>query len=135
MRLYFAGALACVVIPLLTLGPQTPPSSPAREIALIYVGADDCAPCRRWQREAGAAFRSTSEFRRLTYREVKSPTLFELLKDEHWPDDLRHFRDRLGPGAGVPLWLVLADGEIVAQHSGANRWPADVWPQLKSLLR
>jgi hypothetical protein len=133
--LFVAAALASVAIPLLTLGTNPSTSSAPREIALIYVGADDCAPCRRWQNDAGAAFRSTEEFRRLTYREVKSPTLFALLKDEHWPEDLRTFRENLGPGTGVPLWLVLANGVVVGQHAGASRWQTNVWPQLQSLLR
>jgi hypothetical protein len=106
-----------------------------RDLLLLYVGADDCVPCRTWQGGAGEAFRTSPEFARVSYREVKSPTLFDVLGDEHWPEDLRGYRDQLGPAAGVPLWLVIADREIVERGFGASQWHGAVLPKLKSLLR
>ena len=53
-----------------------------RDIMVIYVGAEDCAPCRVWQRGMGADFQASAEFARLSYREVKAPTLFAVLSDE-----------------------------------------------------
>src|SRR3974390_1215925 len=47
---------------------------PAHAVVLIYVGAEDCAPCRAWRRGPGAEFRASAEFLRLTYREVEAPT-------------------------------------------------------------
>jgi hypothetical protein len=111
------------------------PSTAPHVLTLVYVGADDCAPCRTWQQGAGADFRSSAEFARLSYREVKSPTLLGALKDEYWPDDLRLYRGHLGRGAGVPLWLVIADDHLVEQGSGTSQWYATVLPKLKSLLR
>lgn len=106
-----------------------------RDVTLLYVGADSCAPCRTWQQGAGAAFRSSAEFAHVTYREVKSPTLLDVLEDEYWPEDLRWYRDRLGRGAGVPLWLLISNDEIVEQGFGASQWHGTVLPKLKSLLR
>jgi hypothetical protein len=115
---------------------NVPASLPTRsDITLVYVGAEDCAPCRKWQREDGTAFRSSGEFAQITYREVKSPALFDLLKDEHWPQDLRRYRAILAPGAGVPLWFLLADGELVDQGFGAMQWKSTVLPKIRSLLR
>lgn len=127
-------AIACLAVASAIIAMNGSPASP-RDVTLVYVGADDCAPCRKWQREDGALLRTSAEFQRMTYREVKSPTLFSLLKDEYWPEDLRPLRNRLGPGAGAPLWLVVADGEVISRHFGAARWQSDVWPQIKSLLR
>lgn len=104
-------------------------------ITLVYVGADDCAPCRAWQLTEGKQFRASAEFAHLIYREVKSPTLREILDDEHWPDDLRGFRDRLGRGVGVPLWLVILGDEIVERGFGASQWQAAVLPRVRSLVR
>lgn len=111
------------------------PTRGAHDVTLLYVGAEDCAPCRKWQREDGAVFQAAAEFQRITYREVKSPALFDLLKDDYWPADLRDMRDRLPPGTGVPLWLIVADGKVVEQQSGASRWQAAVLPRIRSLLR
>jgi hypothetical protein len=107
----------------------------AKNVMLLYVGAEDCAPCRAWQRGEGAAFLASAEFPRITYREVKSPHLYDVLKDESWPDDLRVYRNGLRRSDGVPLWLVVADHRIVEQHFGAAAWNASVLPVIKSLLR
>src|SRR6185503_2330625 len=58
------------------------PAGRAR-VTLLYVGAADCAPCRKWQSGDGAQFRGSVEFARIAYREVKSPTLREVLSDAH----------------------------------------------------
>jgi hypothetical protein len=113
---------------------ETLPTSTG-DIMLLYVGADDCAPCRAWQHGDGAAFRSSTEFARVIYREVKAKALFDVLKDEHWPDDLRSYRDRLERNAGVPLWLIVSDGRVVEQGFGASQWQLAVLPKLRSLLR
>ena len=112
-----------------------PVASHKEDILLIYVGADDCAPCRKWQREDAVAFRASGEFGQITYREVKSPALFDILKDEHWPEELRSYRDRLAPGAGVPLWLIVSDNQIIEQRFGAAEWRTAVLPRIRSLLR
>jgi hypothetical protein len=103
------------------------------QITLLYVGAED-APCRAWQQHEKIAFGASAEFARISYREVKSPTLLDLLEDENWPQDLRSYRDRLGPDAGVPLWLVIADGEVVDRGMGPSQWQSDVLPKIRELL-
>ncbi len=117
--------------------PARPPPQPAsrQAVTLLYVGAEDCAPCRSWRRGAGAAFRAAPEFSGVSYREVESPTVLELLKDEYWPEDLREYRARLDGSAGVPLWLVIADHRIVERAFGESQWTSAVLPKLKSLLR
>ena len=110
---------------------------PARdsEIMLLYVGAEDCAPCRAWQNGDGAAFLASADFPRITYREVKSPHLHDVLKDENWPDEIRSYRGGLRRSDGVPLWLVVSNHEIVEQRFGAAAWQASILPKIKSLLR
>jgi hypothetical protein len=113
------------------------PSQPANrpDVTLLYVGAEDCAPCRSWHGRGGRAFLSSPEFTRLSYRQVESPAVLDLLKDQYWPDDLREYRVRLDRGAGVPLWLIISDHEIVEQAFGESQWESAVLPKLKSLLR
>jgi len=114
---------------------SAPSPAVAREVTLLYVGADDCAPCRAWQRDDAPAFRTAPEFARVAYREVKAPSVLDLLKDEYWPDDLRRHRERLGRGVAVPLWLVVADAVVVEQAFGARQWREAVLPRLRSLVR
>ena len=114
----------------------SPPSVKIQKhVTLVYVGAENCAPCDIWQRNQGTAFRDSSEFHRLTYREVKSPSLLDVMKDDNWPEDLRAYRQTIGQHAGVPLWLVIADDRLVLQGFGATQWQTAVLPKIKSLLR
>jgi hypothetical protein len=126
-------ALAAIVAALLVL--QAQPQGRAANLLLIYVGAEDCAPCRAWQRGDGATFRSSADFNRLTYREVKSPYLREVLEDENWPEDIRGYRDRLKRSDGVPLWLVVLDDKVVVQRFGATAWRSKILPRIKLYAR
>ena len=109
-------------------------ATPIKNLTLVYVGAENCAPCQIWQRDQETAFRDSPEFHRLAYREVKSPNLFDVLEDNNWPEELRIYRQAIAREAGVPLWLVIADDKIVMQGSGLTRWQEAVLPKIKSLL-
>ena len=109
--------------------------SAAHDVVLVYVGADDCGPCRAWQRADAPAFRSSPEFVRVAYREVKSPSVLDVMHDAYWPEDLRRYREQIGRGAGVPLWFVIADDEIAGQGFGISQWQGSVLPKIRSLLR
>jgi hypothetical protein len=130
-----AALVGAVVLGIVHCDPQRPVPKARTSVTLVYVGAEDCAPCREWQGGEGKRLLEASRFPQLTYREVKSPTLREVLKDEHWPEDLRGYRDRLGAGAGVPLWLVISGDELVERAFGASQWHARVLPRLRRLLR
>jgi hypothetical protein len=112
-------------------------TNPARssKVTLLYVGATDCAPCRIWQNGDGMRFRESAEFARISYREVKSPTLRDALNDEVWPGDLRRYRDMLGRDAGVPLWIIVEDGEVLGRGFGASQWREVILPRVRALLR
>src|SRR5215467_3902976 len=93
-------AAIIVVLPAYNRAARDPSQTPP--ILLLYVGAEDCAPCQAWQRHDKLVFQQSEEFRRIAYREVKSPTLLRILNDENWPEDVRKFRDQLDNDAGVP---------------------------------
>jgi hypothetical protein len=108
--------------------------APQVDVMLLYVGADDCAPCRSWRSGDGAAFLASSESARITYREVRSPHLGDVLSDANWPEDIRGYRSRIKPSDGVPLWLVVADHAVVAQQFGTAAWRERVLPMIRSYL-
>jgi hypothetical protein len=130
------GAAALLVAAIIAAGARTDIErrAAAAEITVIYVGANDCAPCRIWQRDRLPAFAGSPEFKRLTYREVTSPKLFDLLKDEHWPEDLRQYREALAKGAGAPLWFVVADGKTTLTARGLREWGELAMPKIRSML-
>ena len=101
---------------------------------LIYVGAMNCAPCESWRRTEAADFQACPEFSRLVYREVESPSLRDVLDDAIWPEDLRVYREFIAKGAGVPLWMVIADGQLVQQGFGLSQWRQTVFPTVAQLV-
>jgi hypothetical protein len=107
----------------------------AADITLIYVGAEDCAPCRVWQNGDGAAFRQSADFSRIAYIEVKSTHLHDVLKDENWPAEIRSYRSLLKRSDGVPLWLVLSNTEVIEQRFGPAAWRTNILPAIRSALR
>lgn len=134
----FARAPAAIVIVILAMvasaGPLRLASRPA-DVMLIYVGAQDCAPCRAWRTGDGAAFLASAEFAGIAYREVKSPHLEDVLADENWPEDIRDYRNSIRQSDGVPLWLVVADRRIVERHFGTTAWQQRILPALRSYSR
>lgn len=120
---------------ILTLAVNLTTTKAAKKITLVYVGAENCVPCDSWQRDQGIAFRNSAEFKRLAYREVKSPNLFDILHDNYWPEDLRLYRQAISRSAGVPLWLVIADDQLVMQRAGVSQWQESVFPKIRSLTR
>jgi hypothetical protein len=126
-------ATAAIVATLLVLQVSRP--ARAADVTLIYVGAEDCAPCRVWQNGDGAAFRQSADFARIAYVEVKSSHLHDVLKDENWPAEIRSYRGRLKRSDGVPLWLVLSNSQVIEQRFGPAAWHANILPAIKSALR
>lgn len=104
-------------------------------VTVIYIGADDCTPCRTWRREHWPNFRASDEFRLLQYRAVESPNLLDVLKDEYWPDDLRGYRKQIEPGAAVPMWFVVRQERVVLKAYGISNWNEAVLPAIKRLAR
>jgi hypothetical protein len=107
----------------------------AANVLVMYLGATDCAPCRTWQRDHWPQFAASSDFKRLAYREVTSPKLFDLLNDDYWPEDLRRYRKTLEANEGVPLWFIVTDGEVALTARGLREWDELALPIIKSLVR
>lgn len=135
-RAFGLGATAVLVAAVLAAGARYDPkheNTPAN-VTLIYVGADDCAPCRIWRRDRWPQFSASSDFKRLAYREVTSTKLFELLDDDHWPQDLRRYREYLDKSAGVPLWFIVADDKLALTARGLREWGELAVPKIRSLV-
>jgi hypothetical protein len=132
---YFSAALVVGTAVMAARGGYPEPEIRQPSIMLLYVGAEDCAPCRAWRNGEGAAFLASAESGRISFREVKAWHLQDVLKDENWPEDIRPLRSEIGRSDGVPLWLIVADHEIVEQQFGASAWQQRVLPKIRSYWR
>ncbi len=131
-----AAAAACGILVLMALArPVGNEAGNARHIMLLYVGADDCAACRAWHGKQLPSFAASTAFARLEFREVRSKSLTNVLDDDNWPQDLREYREPVAAAAGVPLWLIVSDGELLFQGAGLGEWEMSVRPRIERLLR
>lgn len=104
-------------------------------LTVVYVGAEDCGPCRTWQRNERPAFHASSEFARLRYREIIVPQLRSLLTAERWPVDLAALRERVKSRPGTPQWFVVRDGNVLASDAGLSAWRRAIWPVIRAQVR
>lgn len=98
---------------------------------LVYVGADDCAPCRQWRDAHWSAVRHATAFSAIAFVEVRAPRAADLLRDEYWPAALRPLRAEIPKGAGVPLWLLVEYGTVAARAWGEAGWRDNILPALR----
>lgn len=112
--------------------PRAPGGEP---LLLVYVGAEDCGPCRVWRRDQKPAFLAGLDPQRLRYREVIAPRLSQSFEEPVWPEDLRPYRASAEAVRGVPLWLVIRQDRVIGRFGGLSLWRDKVMPLLRSEAR
>jgi hypothetical protein len=103
-------------------------------ITVVYVGAEDCGPCRAWRRDERPQFLSSREFSALHYREVIAERLRDLLDESLWPADLASLHERVRERPGAPQWFMLRDGRIVGSEAGISSWRRSIWPAIRATV-
>ena len=126
---------ALLLSTLLLGGPSLTGGNAKPDVTVIYLGADDCPPCRQWSRDYRPRFIASDEFPKLTYREVVAPKLFDLMDNRYWPQDLHGFRQKLDPRSAVPLWFVVVGDRIAVTATGLRQWEDRALPKINSILR
>lgn len=111
--------------------PPTAPPAEGGEWRLVYVGAEDCAPCNAWRRRHWAELVSSARYAHITFLEVRAPRIAELLGDAYWPAPVRRHRTAIPPGAGAPFWLLLNGEDTVLRAWGEPQWRARMLPALR----
>ena len=109
------------------------PAHAESELKVIYVGGWDCPPCTKWKNTQKAGWLASPEYTRVTWIEVDSPKLKEAYQARYWPGDLRPILDQLPRKSGTPRFLIVRNGQVVANEFGGSRW-AVVMADLKKLL-
>jgi len=127
-------ALAAAAVTTIALADRPAPM-PGGRWRLLYVGADDCIPCRAWRQAHWAALRSAPPFAGLQFIEVRAERSEDLLQDSYWPEDLRRYRSAIPSGAGVPLWMLLHGETVLVRAWGAQQWYNRMLPALRHAAR
>jgi ribosomal protein L39E len=119
-------------------GTSRPAPSPTRAIdreplTLLYVGAEDCAPCRAWRRDERDAFLASLDRSRIIYREVIATKTAATFEEASWPEDLRERLADARKVGGVPQWIIVRNERIVMSAGGLSQWRERVLPMVQGL--
>ncbi len=102
-------------------------------LQVIYIGGQDCPPCRRWSATYKEKWLASPEYRQVTWYEVEPPRLKEAYLEEHWPEALWSVLDQVPRRSGTPRFLIVVDGRIVSNEMGVSKW-LNTMAELKKLL-
>jgi hypothetical protein len=123
----------------LAFGPEG--SAPvARDIAdgawqLLYVGAEDCAPCRSWRAAHWDAVRAAHPPNRVRFVELRARRSAEVLDDALWAESLRPHRDAIPREAGLPYWVLSRGADEALDAWGLRGWDGIMAPALRRVGR
>lgn len=106
-------------------------------IMLIYIGAENCGFCKRWEAGYGAntraEFLESLEGKTVAFREIQTNNFMDTGDLRFWPDDLTWIRDRTYVLSGTPRYVIVLDGRVVMNQSGLRNWREKIRPRLQDL--
>lgn len=103
-------------------------------IAVVYLGTDDCPYCRHWEARAKGELLASAEGKAVRYFEIKGETLRQPIVERHYPDELKWLARRLGPSRGVPRFVLLINGEVTWNVYGTNEYERVFLPALREAV-
>ena len=110
----------------------------ADEIAVVYLGTNDCPYCQHWEArpkvELREELRATPQGRAVRYYEVKGETLRQPISEKHYPPELKWLGQQLGPLRGVPRFILLINGKVAWSVAGTNDYEKVFLPALRQAL-
>jgi hypothetical protein len=109
------------------------PARAAGPLQVVYVGGQDCPPCRRWRETYKAKWLASPEYRRVAWVEVEPPHLREAYHERHWPQALWPVLAQVPDKSGTPRFLVVDGGRIVSNEIGVSKW-LNTMAELRKLL-
>jgi len=115
--------------------PSKNPKYGDTNLTVIYVGAEDCAPCIIWKNEHREAFLASPQYAKITYHEVIAEKTADALTNKAWPKELRQYRDGTKRLFGAPSWLVVENHRVIASIGGLSNWKKHVFPFLQNSIR
>jgi hypothetical protein len=102
-------------------------------LQVIYIGSQDCPPCRRWSVTYKDRWLASPEYRQVTWYEVDPAHLTEAYRERHWPEALRPVLAQVPHRSGAPRFLIVSDGRIVSNEIGVSKW-LNTMAELRKLL-
>jgi len=109
-------------------------ASAGDDIAVVYLGTNDCPYCQHWEARAKGELLASPEGKLVHYYEVKGETLRQPIVERHYPAELKWLAKRLGPSRGVPRFVLLVNGEVAWNVFGTNDYESVFLPALRQAV-
>ena len=115
----------------------------ASVIRLLYLSAEDCPYCRKWERDHLQSGKLTGmpEFKQIEFLTAKRPSLKARLKKSDLPGNVPHLFDKFESDKGyaplmtvVPSFVLLVDDEIRVWRPGAFL-DSPIYPMMRAAVR
>jgi hypothetical protein len=120
--------------------PASPPATQP-ELLLVYWSSRDCTWCAAWENPKSGmekGLKASSEFKKITYRIIKSDRLVDPYVDEDYPPDVKWLKDRVDRGeespAGRPSWAFYVNKTHIVSFYGVKAWETTNFPAIKKLV-
>ena len=128
-RAFVFASLAALAAPSLVMGTARARSAPE----VIYIGGQDCPPCRRWTATYKERWFASTEYRQVSWLEVEPPHLKEAYQQRHWPEPLWPVLEQVPRKSGTPRFLIVMRGRIVSNEIGVSSW-LNTMAELRKIL-
>jgi hypothetical protein len=125
-------ALGLAGLPL--LGAATPLCAQPSSLQFLFVGADDCEPCRRWHSDEGHWWQSSPEFSRVDTLFIRARRTRHAYDDAYWLPHLRRFRDMPGAPRATPAYFVVRNDQLLLAAAGYTAWRREIYPALREMV-
>ena len=115
---------------LLTLGFAS--SAQAASRTIVYIGANDCSVCHKWEAAHKRALQASCAARGVRFREIQVATIRNIRDARYWPADLRPLLAQFSDRSGTPHFLAVRNGEVVINAWGIGKYQREIAPLVAS---
>lgn len=108
------------------------PAASAADLTLFYLATPDCPYCRQWEAQSRGPLLASPEGRAVRFVEVRGETLRAPIEARHYPPAHRWGFDLIGPSRGVPRFVLVSNGRIIANAYGLTAYEHTFLPVLRA---
>lgn len=109
-------------------------ATPGSKVIVVYLGADDCGYCGRWEGAAFSEMQKSEEAKWIDFRSIKRLTFRTNPPERDLPDDLKWIYPDIRSQSRTPSFVVIDGGKIILKTSGTDGWKNKAWPLVRKLV-
>ena len=101
-------------------------------LMIVYVYADDCAPCQIFQARDWPEFKASPVSRSVHFVRTSAPKTTQAYQSRYWPSEARPFLSAVKVPI-VPSFILVRQRQVVLVGNGIVGWRNQVLPQVHQL--